>query len=68
MKEKEKFEKEKARLQGELEGVKHRLTNALSFVEELEQKNTAAEETIAKMEEQLEVIRISFDSITLSFK
>ncbi|CAH2240416.1 jg16781 [Pararge aegeria aegeria] len=54
VKEKEKFEKEKARLQGELEGVKHRLNNSLSFIEELEQKITAAEETIAKLQEQLE--------------
>ncbi|XP_047539551.1 cilia- and flagella-associated protein 58-like [Vanessa atalanta] len=54
VKEKEKFEKEKARLQGELDGVKQRLTNALSYIEELDQKNTNAEETIAKMEEQLE--------------
>jgi hypothetical protein len=55
VKEKEKFEKEKARLQGELDGIKHRLNNALNFVEELEQRNTAAEETITKQEEQLEV-------------
>ncbi|CAH0721042.1 unnamed protein product, partial [Brenthis ino] len=54
VKEKEKFEKEKARLQGELDGVKQRLTNALNYVEELEQKNTTAEESIAKLEEQLE--------------
>ncbi|XP_069362955.1 cilia- and flagella-associated protein 58-like [Maniola hyperantus] len=54
VKEKEKFEKEKARLQGELESVNYRLANALSFVEELEHKNTAADETIAKLEEQLE--------------
>ncbi|XP_050357364.1 uncharacterized protein LOC126778058 [Nymphalis io] len=54
VKEKEKFEKEKARLQGELDGVKQRLTNALSYIEELDQKNTIAEETIGKMEEQLE--------------
>ncbi|XP_050681914.1 cilia- and flagella-associated protein 58-like [Leptidea sinapis] len=54
VKEKEKFEKEKARLQGELDGVKHRLNNALSFIEELEHKTTAAEEDIAKLEEQLE--------------
>ncbi|XP_028043667.1 cilia- and flagella-associated protein 58-like [Bombyx mandarina] len=54
VKEKEKFEKEKARLQGELDGVKLRLTNALSYQEELEQRNTSAEETIAKLEEQLE--------------
>lgn len=55
VKEKEKFEKEKARLQGELDGVKQRLTNALSYVDELEQKNTAADDSIAKLEEQLEV-------------
>ncbi|XP_038219594.1 cilia- and flagella-associated protein 58-like [Zerene cesonia] len=54
VKEKEKFEKEKARLQGELDGVKLRLTNALGYIEELEQKNTAADENIAKLEEQLE--------------
>ncbi|XP_052744958.1 cilia- and flagella-associated protein 58-like [Bicyclus anynana] len=54
VKEKEKFEKEKARLQGELDGVKQRLDNALSFVDELEHRNTTAEESIAKMEEQLE--------------
>ncbi|XP_045455418.1 cilia- and flagella-associated protein 58-like [Melitaea cinxia] len=54
VKEKEKFEKEKARLQGELDGVKQRLTNALSYIDELEQKNTNADETIAKLEEQLE--------------
>ncbi|CAH2059586.1 unnamed protein product, partial [Iphiclides podalirius] len=54
VKEKEKFEKEKARLQGELDSVKLRLTNALGYIEELESKNTAAEETIAKMEEHLE--------------
>ncbi|XP_072932969.1 cilia- and flagella-associated protein 58-like [Epargyreus clarus] len=54
VKEKEKFEKEKARLQGELDGVKLRLTNALNFIEELEHKNTTAEEDIAKLEEQLE--------------
>ncbi|CAF4921080.1 unnamed protein product [Pieris macdunnoughi] len=54
VKEKEKFEKEKARLQGELDGAKLRLTNALNFIEELEQRNTAAEENISKLEEQLE--------------
>ncbi|XP_059050606.1 cilia- and flagella-associated protein 58-like [Achroia grisella] len=54
VKEKEKFEKEKARLQGELDGVKLRLSNALKYVEELENKNTAADENIAKLEEQLE--------------
>ncbi|CAG4970755.1 unnamed protein product [Colias eurytheme] len=54
VKEKEKFEKEKARLQGELDGVKLRLTNALGYIEELEHKNTAADENIAKLEEQLE--------------
>nr|XP_032523676.1 cilia- and flagella-associated protein 58-like [Danaus plexippus plexippus] len=54
VKEKEKFEKEKARLQGELDGATHRLTNALSYIEELEQRNTHAEESIAKLEEQLE--------------
>ncbi|CAK1594342.1 unnamed protein product [Parnassius mnemosyne] len=54
VKEKEKFEKEKARLQGELDSVKLRLNNALSYIEEMEQKNTAAEESIAKLEEQLE--------------
>ncbi|XP_063834480.1 cilia- and flagella-associated protein 58-like [Ostrinia nubilalis] len=54
VKEKEKFEKEKARLQGELDGVKLRLTNALGYVEELEQRNTVGDETIAKLEEQLE--------------
>lgn len=53
-KEKEKFEKEKARLQGEVDGLKQRLHNALSFQEELEQRNTTAEETIAKLEENLE--------------
>lgn len=55
VKEKEKFEKEIARLQGELDGLKLRLTNAMSYQEELEQRNTSAEETIAKLEEQLEV-------------
>ncbi|KAI8423270.1 hypothetical protein MSG28_014297 [Choristoneura fumiferana] len=54
VKEKEKFEKEKARLQGELDGMKLRLTNALGYVEELEARNTAGEEAIAKLEEQLE--------------
>ncbi|KAL0811267.1 hypothetical protein ABMA28_009685 [Loxostege sticticalis] len=54
VKEKEKFEKEKARLQGELDAVKLRLTNALGYVEELEQRNTAADENIAKLEEQME--------------
>ncbi|XP_075986653.1 cilia- and flagella-associated protein 58-like isoform X2 [Anticarsia gemmatalis] len=54
VKEKEKFEKEKARLNSELDGVKQRLTNALGYVEELENKNTMAEENIAKLEEQLE--------------
>ncbi|XP_068625385.1 cilia- and flagella-associated protein 58-like [Battus philenor] len=54
VKEKEKFEKEKARLQGELDGVKLRLTNALNYVTDLEAKNTEGEETIAKLEEQLE--------------
>lgn len=56
MKEKEKFEKEKARLQGELDGLKLRLANSLNFIEELELRNTAADETISKLEEQLEVI------------
>ncbi|XP_052752847.1 cilia- and flagella-associated protein 58-like [Galleria mellonella] len=54
VKEKEKFEKEKARLQGELDGVKQRLSNALNYVEELENRNTAADENIVKLEEQLE--------------
>ncbi|CAG9794863.1 unnamed protein product [Diatraea saccharalis] len=54
VKEKEKFEKEKARLQGELDGIKLRLNNALNYVEELEQRNTVADETIAKLEERLE--------------
>ncbi|CAH0401574.1 unnamed protein product [Chilo suppressalis] len=54
VKEKEKFEKEKARLQGELDGMKLRLTNALGYIEEMEQRNTAADETIAKLEERLE--------------
>lgn len=58
VKEKEKFEKEKARLQGELDGTKLKLTNALNFIEELEQRNTAAEETISKLEEQLEVTNV----------
>ncbi|CAB3222985.1 unnamed protein product [Arctia plantaginis] len=54
VKEKEKFEKEKARLQSELDSAKQRLTNALSYLEELDAKNTTAEETILKLEEQLE--------------
>ncbi|KAJ0170912.1 hypothetical protein K1T71_013684 [Dendrolimus kikuchii] len=54
VKEKEKFEKEKARLQGELDALRLRLTNALNYQEELEQRNTAADESIAKLEEQLE--------------
>ncbi|XP_030033121.2 cilia- and flagella-associated protein 58 [Manduca sexta] len=54
VKEKEKFEKEKARLQGELDGIRLRLTNALSYQEELEQQNNEGAETIAKLEEQLE--------------
>ncbi|KAM3957974.1 cilia- and flagella-associated protein 58 [Aphomia sociella] len=54
VKEKEKFEKEKARLQSELDGVKQRLSNALNYVEELENRNTTADENIAKLEEQLE--------------
>lgn len=58
VKEKEKFEKEKARLQGELDAVRLRLSNALNYQEELEQRNSAAEETIAKLEEQLEVSRL----------
>ncbi|XP_063629584.1 cilia- and flagella-associated protein 58-like [Cydia splendana] len=53
-KEKEKFEKEKQRLLGELDGLKHRLSGATSYIEELEQKLSKAEETIAGMEEQLE--------------
>lgn len=35
--------------------MKLRLNNALSYVEELEGKNNANEETIAKLEENLEV-------------
>ncbi|XP_063389253.1 cilia- and flagella-associated protein 58-like [Cydia fagiglandana] len=53
-KEKEKFEKEKQRLLGELDGLKHRLNGANSYIEELERKLNKAEETIASMEEQLE--------------
>ncbi|GBP61014.1 Cilia- and flagella-associated protein 58 [Eumeta japonica] len=53
-KEREEFEKEKLRLQGELDGVKNRLSNALNYQEELEQRNTAAEEKIAHLEEVLE--------------
>ncbi|XP_053619336.1 cilia- and flagella-associated protein 58-like isoform X2 [Plodia interpunctella] len=54
VKEKEKFEKEKARLQGELDGIKLRLTNSLNYIEELEQKMNTAEDNIAKLEESLE--------------
>ncbi|KAJ8715461.1 hypothetical protein PYW07_009943 [Mythimna separata] len=53
-KEKEKFEKEKARLQGELDGAKTRLANSLSYIEELEAKNVSNETAIAKLEEQIE--------------
>ncbi|XP_013165502.1 PREDICTED: cilia- and flagella-associated protein 58-like isoform X1 [Papilio xuthus] len=54
VKEKERFEKEKARLQGELDGIKLRLDNALGYIEDLEHRNTAGEESIAKLEEKLE--------------
>ncbi|XP_041985150.1 cilia- and flagella-associated protein 58-like [Aricia agestis] len=54
VKEKERFEKEIARLTGELDVVKQRLANSASYVEELEQKNNAAEESIARLAEQLE--------------
>ncbi|XP_049880437.1 cilia- and flagella-associated protein 58-like [Pectinophora gossypiella] len=54
VKEKEKFEKEKAKLVAELDGIKLRLSNAINYQEELEQKNNAAEENIAKLEETLE--------------
>ncbi|KAF9799432.1 hypothetical protein SFRURICE_003129, partial [Spodoptera frugiperda] len=53
-KEKEKFEKEKARLQGELDAVKQRLANSLHYVEELEGKNHDKEINISKLEEQIE--------------
>ncbi|XP_063369056.1 cilia- and flagella-associated protein 58-like [Cydia amplana] len=53
-KEKEKFEKEKQRLLGELDGVRQRLSGATSYIEELEQKLNKADDTIAAMEEQLE--------------
>ncbi|KAJ8709573.1 hypothetical protein PYW08_009577 [Mythimna loreyi] len=53
-KEKEKFEKEKARLQGELDGARLRLSNSLSYIEELEAKNVSNEVAISKLEEQIE--------------
>lgn len=58
VKEKEKFEKEKARLQGELDALRLRLGNALNYQEELEQRNTAGDEMIAKLEENLEVLKL----------
>lgn len=54
-KEKEKFEKEKARLQGELDAAKLRLSNSHSYISELEAKNTSNEVTISKLMEQIEV-------------
>ncbi|KAH9629898.1 hypothetical protein HF086_008189 [Spodoptera exigua] len=53
-KEKEKFEKEKLRLQGELDAVKQRLANSVQYVEELEAKNNDKELNISKLEEQIE--------------
>ncbi|XP_061723213.1 cilia- and flagella-associated protein 58-like [Cydia pomonella] len=53
-KEKEKFEKEKQRLQGELDGARQRLSGATSYIEELEQKLNKADDTISSLEEQLE--------------
>ncbi|KAJ2940036.1 hypothetical protein O0L34_g14069 [Tuta absoluta] len=53
-KEKEKFEKEKARLNNELEAWKVRLANAQVFADELEVKNQTAEALVAKLEEQQE--------------
>ncbi|KAI5639432.1 cilia- and flagella-associated protein 58 [Phthorimaea operculella] len=53
-KEKEKFEKEKARLLNELEAMKQRLANAQTFADELEAKNLASEALVAKLEEQQE--------------
>ncbi|XP_026323170.1 cilia- and flagella-associated protein 58-like [Hyposmocoma kahamanoa] len=53
-KEKEKFEKEKAKLTSELDSMKQRLANAINFQQELDAKCTAAEEQISKYEEMLE--------------
>lgn len=54
-KEKEKFEKEKAKLTSELDAMKHRLANAINYQQELDAKCTTAEEQISKYEEMLEV-------------
>lgn len=54
-KEKEKFEKEKAKLTAELDSMKQRLANAINYQQELDSKCTAAEEQIGKYEEMLEV-------------
>lgn len=54
-KEKEKFEKEKAKLTSELDSMKQRLANAINYQQELDAKCTAAEEQISKYEEMIEV-------------
>lgn len=55
VKEKEKFEKEKARLQGELDAMKVRLANSVQYCEELEVKVQGADQSISKLVEQIEV-------------
>ncbi|CAH0597808.1 unnamed protein product [Chrysodeixis includens] len=54
VKEKEKFEKEKARLQGELDSLKVRLANSVQYCEEMEVKVQGADQNICKLTEQLE--------------
>lgn len=68
MKEKEKFEKEKAKLQNELESTKLRLANAISYQDELEQRNNSAEDTIMKLEEQIEVFTLTLEFANLEVR
>lgn len=52
---KEGFEREKQRFLDEIMSLKQKLTNALSYSEELEHKNSAADIRAAELNRQLEV-------------